>query len=182
MKCFSLVRGAAVALAALGMMIPNAPAMAAGPQRITMKTVDAKVFDIALSQGATFKGRVVDHTGAAVEGAAVTVKQNSKEVAHSITDKEGTFTVSNMKNGVYTVASGATEGTYRVWNEKAAPPSAKEQGLLVLGQNGARGNFGCCDPCGGQWLVAGIATAGLIVGIITLVRVNDAIDKIPTSP
>lgn len=182
MKCFSLIRGAAVTLAALGMMIPNAPALAAGPQRITMKTVDAKIFDISMSQS-TFKGRIVDHTGAAVEGAAVTVKQNNKEVAHSVTDKDGSFAVNNLKNGVYTVASGATEGTFRVWNEKSAPPSAKEQGLLVLGQNGARGQFGCCgggDSC--CWLVAGLATAGLIVGIVTLVRVNDAIDKIPTSP
>jgi hypothetical protein len=147
-----------------------------------MKTVDAKIFDISMSQS-TFKGRVVDHTGSAVEGAAVTVKQNNKEVAHSITSKDGSFAVNNLKNGIYTVSSGATEGTFRVWNEKSAPPSAKEQGLLVLGQNGARGQFGCCgggDAC--CWLVAGIATAGLIVGIVTLVRVNDAIDKIPTSP
>ena len=70
MKCFSLVRGAAVALAALGMMIPNAPAMAAGQTRSQVKTVDANVFDIALSQGGTFKGRVVDHTGATMEGAS----------------------------------------------------------------------------------------------------------------
>ncbi len=179
MKCFSLVRAAAVALATLGMMIPNAPVMAAGQSRVQVKTVDAKIFDIAMHNGA-FKGRVVDHTGAAVEGAAITVKQNNKEVARSVTDKSGSFAVADLKSGVYTVASGATEGTFRVWSEKAAPPSAKEQSLLVLGQNGARGNFGCCDGC--TLLVAGIAGAALVVGIITLVRVNDAIDKIPTSP
>jgi hypothetical protein len=181
MKSFGLIRGAAVALATVGMMIPNAPAMAAGQSqsRVQVKKVDAKIFDIAM-QGGAFKGRVVDHTGAAIEGAAVTVKQGSKEVARSVTDKNGTFAVSDLKSGVYTVSSGATEGTYRLWAEKSAPPSAKEQSLLVMGENGARGNFGCCDGC--MWLVAGIATAGLIVGIVTLTRVNDAIDKIPTSP
>jgi len=181
MKCFSLVRGAAVALATLGMMIPNAPAMAAGPSRVAVKAVDAKIFDISLAQGGTFKGRVVDHTGTVLEGAAITIKQNNKEVARSITDKSGSFAVSGLKSGVYTVSSGQTEGVYRVWDEAAAPPSAKEQSLLVLGENGARGNFGCCDS-NGNYLVAAIATAGLIIGIITLVRVNDAIDKIPTSP
>ena len=90
MKCFSLVRAAAVALATLGMMIPNAPVMAAGQSRVQVKTVDAKIFDIAMHNGA-FKGRVVDHTGAAVEGAAITVKQNNKEVARSVTDKSGSF-------------------------------------------------------------------------------------------
>lgn len=182
MKCFSLVRGAAVTLAALGMMIPNAPAMAAGPQRITVKSVDAKIFDISLAQGGSFKGRVVDHTGAALEGAAITVKQNNKEVARSITDKDGSFEVSNMKGGVYTVSSGATEGTYRLWDAKVAPPSAKEQSLLVLGQNGARGNFGCCDCSTGTYIVAGIAIAALTIGIIALKRADDANSKIPTSP
>jgi hypothetical protein len=167
MKCFSLVRAAAVALATLGMMIPNAPAIAAGPSRVQVKTVDAKIFDIALSNGGTFKGRVVDHTGAAMEGAAVTIKQNNKEVARSITDKNGTFAVANLKTGVYSVASGATEGTYRVWSETAAPPSAKEQGLLVMGENGARGQFGCCDNTG-VYIVGAIAIAALVVGIIAL--------------
>lgn len=171
MKCFSLVRAAAVALATLGMMIPNAPAMAAGSSRVQVKTVDAKIFDIALSHGGTFKGRVVDHTGAAMEGAAVTVKQNNKEVARSITDKNGTFAVGNLKTGVYSIASGATEGTYRVWSEKAAPPSAKEQGLLVMGENGARGQFGCGDGAG-VYIVGAIAVAALIVGIIALDEAN----------
>lgn len=166
MKCFSLVRGAAVALAALGMMIPNAPAIAAGPSRAQVKSVDAKIFDIALADG-MFKGRVVDHTGAAVEGAAVTIKQNNKEVAHSVTDKSGSFAVANLKTGVYSISSGATEGTYRVWAEKSAPPSAKEQSLLVLGQNGARGNFGYVDGLG-TYVIAGIAVAALVVGIIAL--------------
>ena len=177
MKCFSLVRGAAVTLAALGMMIPNAPVMAVGPQRVTVKSVDAKIFDISLQQGA-FKGRVVDHTGAPMEGAAITVKQNNKEVARTITDKDGSFEVANMKGGVYSVSSGATEGTYRLWDAKVAPPAAKEQSLLVLGQNGARGQFGCCDPCTGTYIVGGIAIAALTVGIIALVKAND----VPHSP
>jgi len=182
MKCFSLVRGTAVALAALGMMVPNAPALAAGPSRVQVKTIDAKVLDIALANGGTFKGRVVDHTGAAMEGAAVTVKQNNKEVAHSITDKNGSFAVGNLKSGVYTVSSGATEGTYRVWAEKSAPPSAKEQGLLVLGQNGARGNFGYSDSTG-IYIVGAIAIAALTVAIIAMSYPKDNDNNtVPASP
>lgn len=181
MKCFGLVRGAAVTLAALGMMVPNAPAMAAGPARAQVKTVDAKIFDIALSDGGAFKGRVVDHTGASLEGAEITIKQNNKEVARSVTDKNGSYVVNNLKTGVYTVASGATEGTYRVWNEDTAPPSAKEQSLLVLGENGARGNFGAGD--GLTWVIGGVAVAALIIGIIALSRHNTTTTVIaPASP
>jgi len=180
MKCLSLVRGAAVTLAALGMMFPTLPAEAAGQTRASVKSVDAKIFDIALSNGGTFKGRVVDHTGAAIEGAEVTVKQDNKQVAHSITDKNGSFAVGNLKSGVYTVASGATEGTYRVWSEKSAPPSAKEQSLLVMGQNGARGNFGYGD--GFTWVVAGVAIAALTVAIIAMSYPKNDNNSTPASP
>ena len=95
MNCLSFLRGATVALAALGMMIPSAPAMAAGPARAQVKTVDAKIFDIALSQGGTFKGRVVDHTGAVVEKVNVVVRQGRTEVGRSRTDKDGMFTFKN---------------------------------------------------------------------------------------
>lgn len=182
MKCFSFIRGAAIALAAAGMLIPQVPTMASGPAtRPTIKTVDAKIFDIALSNGGTFRGRVVDHTGAAMEGAAVTVKQNNKEVARSITDKSGSFAVGNLKSGIYTVGSGATEGTYRVWAEKSAPPTAKEQGLLVMGQNGARGNFGYFDGYG-NYIVAGIAIAALTVAIIALKEAQENENARPHSP
>eukprot|EP00456_Euglypha_rotunda_P083902 TRINITY_DN836_c3_g2_i5.p1 TRINITY_DN836_c3_g2~~TRINITY_DN836_c3_g2_i5.p1 ORF type:complete len:184 (-),score=54.33 TRINITY_DN836_c3_g2_i5:308-859(-) len=183
MSSLSFLRGAAVALAALGMMIPNAPAMAAGPARAQVKTVDAKIFDVALSQGGTFKGRVVDHTGAAIEGAEVSIKQSNKEVAHSVTDKDGSFTASNLKTGVYQVSSGATEGVYRVWSEKTAPPSAKEQSLLVLGENGARGNFGVM---GDEGLILLAVTAVGAVAIVALVlAINNKNEKtvyVPVSP
>lgn len=171
MSCLSFLRGATVALAALGMMIPAAPAIAAGPARAQVKTVDAKIFDIALSQGGTFKGRVVDHTGAAVEGAEVTIKQGNKQVAHSVTDKDGSYVVSNLKTGVYNVSSGATEGMYRVWSEKTAPPSAKEQSLLVMGENGARGNFGAM---GDEGLILLAVVAVGAVAIVALVLAIEA--------
>lgn len=177
MKLLSLIRGAAVAMATLGMMIPNAPAIAAG--QVQVKTVDAKIFDISLSKEGAFKGRVVDHTGSAIEGAEVTIKQDNKEVARTVTDKSGSYSVSNLKGGVYSVASGATEGTYRVWTEQSAPPAAKEQSLLVLGENGARGNFGYFDDAG-NYVIAGVAIAALTVAIVALVKINQ--NKSPNSP
>lgn len=184
MKCFRLIRGAAVALAALGMMIPNAPAMAAGPTRTQVKTINAKILDVALSEGGTFKGRVVDHTGASIEGAEVVIKQNNKEVGRTLTDKEGSYSVGNLTTGVYTVSSGATEGTYRAWAEKSAPPAAKPQSLLVMGENGARGNFGVMSDEGLIWLaVIGVGAVAIVALILANQNKGDSTTiVVPASP
>lgn len=189
MKCLSFVKGAMVALAMVGVIAPQA-VRAAGPQVIaknSAKVLPANtILDIGLTQGGTFTGRVVDQTGAAVEGAEVVIKQGKTTVTRTITDKQGTFVAKNMKGGVYTVASGSTEGTYRTWSEKTAPPSSREQALLVMGQNGARGQCGSCDPCaGGHGFGAGnlllvgvgaVAIAGLAVGIAAM---NDDVTVSP---
>lgn len=169
MKSLKFIRGAVVALAAVGVVFPQLSAVAAGPKtagKPIVRTVAANsVFDIGLTQGGAFTGRVVDHTGAALEGAQVVVKQGKTEVARTVTDKQGTFVASNLKGGVYTVASGATEANYRVWSEQTAPPSAKGQALLVMGQNGARGQGGLFNGDLNTVLLAttlAVATAGLI--------------------
>jgi hypothetical protein len=186
MLSFRWIRGAAVTLATLGTTIPAAPAIAGesiSPARPAVSKVNAQVFDIALSSGGTFKGRVVDHTGAPMEGAEVVVTQDKKEIAKSLTDKTGSFAVSNLKTGAYTVSSGNTEGSYRLWAENTAPPSAKEQGLLVMGENGARGNFGFVDGAGVFVIGAAvIGVAGLAVGIAALVRANQVANRTPASP
>ncbi len=183
MKSLKFIRGAVVALAALGVVCPQLTAVAAGPKAAAkpiVRTVAANsVLDIGLTQGGTFTGRVVDQTGAALEGAEVVVKQGKTEVTRTITDKQGTFVATNMKGGVYTIASGATEGTYRVWSEQTAPPSAKDQALLVLGQNGARGQAGSMD-LNTVLLVTtlGVATGALVMATLA----HEDIHEIPHSP
>jgi hypothetical protein len=185
MKCMSFIRAAAVALATLGIAIPQAPVMAAGSKATAKPSVkmvaENTIFDIELTSGGTFTGRVVDHTGAALEGAEVVISQGKTPVARTITDKQGTFVVTNMKGGVYTASSGVTGGTYRLWAENTAPPAAKEQGLLVLGQNGARGQCGATECCAGGGhsvllaaAVGAVAIAALVVGIVALDKANDA--------
>ena len=167
MKSLKFIRGAVVALAALGVVFPQLgvaaePKTAAKP---VVRTVAANsVLDIGLTQGGTFTGRVVDQTGAALEGAEVVVKQGKTEVTRTITDKQGSFVAKNLKGGVYTIASGATEGTYRVWAEKTAPPSAQDQVLIVMGQNGVRGQVGAVRGQDGGGLLTYVIVGTAIVG------------------
>ena len=185
MKSLKFIRGAVVALAALGVVFPQLTAVAAGPKSAAkpiIRTVAANsVLDIGLTQGGTFTGRVVDQTGAALEGAEVVVKQGKTEVSRTITDKQGTFVATNLKGGVYTVASGATEGTYRAWAEKTAPPSAKGHALLVLGQNGARGQSGMFD--GDMNTVLLVATLGVAIGaLVVAIKTHEDVHELPHSP
>src|SRR5262249_18734878 len=116
--------------------------------------------DVVLTAGGTLSGRVVDHSGKALEGAKVTLRQDSNEMATTLTNKQGVYSFKGLKSGTYGISSGNTDGTFRVWSEKAAPPAAKEHALLVMGENGARGQFGCCDPC------CIILTAGVIAAVV----------------
>jgi len=174
-KGFAFIKSASVALAMVGIVFPQTRILAEQktPAKPSVKILSENTtLDITLGKAGTFNGRTVDHTGAPVEGAKVVVKQGKSVVAEAVTDQNGRFAVPSMKSGVYQVGSGATEGTYRFWSEQAAPPSAKSQGLLVLGENGARGQYGCCcDDGSGMWLcaagliVAGVAVAALVIAI-----------------
>lgn len=181
MNAFRFVKGVAVSLATLGTVCPNLPVLADNPGATAAapaaKSVAAGTLpDITLGNGGTLSGRVVDHTGKVIEGAAVSLKQGNKEIAKTVTSKEGLYSFKNLKGGVYQVGSGNTEGTFRVWSEKAAPPAAKQHALLVMGENGARGQFGGVDPL--QVLLIGGVAAAVIISAITLNKVND----IPTKP
>ena len=66
--------------------------------------------------------------------------------------------------------TGQTAGAYRLWTRTAAPESAKESALLVLGENGARGNAGAFGA--GTLLMAAGIIATIIISAVTLDQVN----------
>ncbi len=180
MKTLNFVQGAAVALASLGLMLPVPSVTAAPAQKTQVQTTNASILDIGLQSEGAFAGRVVDHTGTPAKNAEVIVRQGTREISRTHTDDQGRFAVDGLRGGVYEVASGKTVGTYRVWQNDVAPPSAKEQALLILGENGTRGQFGAAG--GGMVIIAAAVIASLIISAITLDRVNTIDDKLPTSP
>ena len=175
MNGFRFAKGAVVSLTTLSMVFPQSSLLADGPQKLarttTKSTQVATVPDVALTAGGTFSGRVVDHTGRVLEGAQVTVRQGKSEIGKTVTDKEGLYRFKNLKGGVYQVASGNTEGNFRVWAERTAPPIAKEQALLVMGENGARGQIGTADPT--QLVLIGGVITTVVLSAITLNEVNN---------
>lgn len=185
MKTFDLIRGAAMSLAAAGLLLPQGRVFAQetpSQPRVVAKADSKLAVDVVLVEGA-FTGRVVDHTGTPLKNKEVVVKQGTKEVARVTTNEKGIFSAPNVRAGNYIVGSGNTAGNFRVWDEKTAPPSAKGHALLVMGENGARGQVGAVDPTLVLLTIAVIAT--VIISAISLDKINDVDDKVsdtPTSP
>jgi hypothetical protein len=179
-----------VVLATVGIVLPQVRILA-HEQTISSKTTvkvlpPNTILDIRLGKDGAFTGRTINHNGNAVVGAKVVIKQGKDEVGESVTDEHGNFSVPNLKSGIYEVSCGATKGTYRAWTDKAAPPSAKPHSVLVLGENGARGQYGLTGTIVGENLgliflaaTTGLALAALIVALQAERTADDAASKSP---
>ncbi len=176
MRVFKLFRGAAVVLATVGTVVPmNSVSATETPTKAVRPAAPTVAADIKKSPDGRLAGRVVDSTGVAIENANVVVRQGSSEIVRGRTDHEGMFSINKLKAGTYQVSSGTTEGLFRIWNDKDAPPSARSNALLVVGQNGERGQYGGMNGGGpGGFslfnpttllMAAGIAGAGVASGI-----------------
>jgi hypothetical protein len=177
------LKGLAVSLACWGLVCP-AGLMAADKAPAKNAQKAAVVGDIALGKGGTLTGQVVDGQGRALDGAAVTISKDGKELARTVTSKEGNFSVTGLRGGTYELAAGQTKGLYRCWSEKVAPPAAKAQALLVSSKNTIRGQgYMGPDIVTVSTLATGIT--GVTLGAISLSKINDVqqqVNKIPTSP
>jgi hypothetical protein len=189
-QALKILRTAVVVLATVGIVLPQVRILA-HEQTISSKTTvkvlpPNTILDIRLGKDGAFTGRTINHNGNAVVGAKVVIKQGKDEVGESVTDEHGNFSVPNLKSGIYEVSCGATKGTYRAWTDKAAPPSAKPHSVLVLGENGARGQYGLTGTIVGENLgliflaaTTGLALAALIVALQAERTADDAASKSP---
>ncbi len=176
MRPIGLLKGAVVALATLGIALPQTRILASeqpSSPKLKIKTLAPNtILDLTLGADGAITGRTINANGNPVVGTTVVVKQGKTEIGQSQTDQLGNFAIPKVKTGVYEVSSGATVGTYRVWTEKNAPPSAKPHCLLVVGENGARGQYGLSDTIAEENLglillvaTTGLALAGLLVAL-----------------
>ncbi len=130
MKTVRFLRGAFLSLATAGMVLPQS-ILAAEPT----PTATPMIVDIALSDGGTLQGQLVDLQGASVSGVPVAVKTQDRDVATATTTADGRFAVKGLRGGVYKVAAGEGQGVYRLWSAGTAPPAAKN-GAIVYTQGG----------------------------------------------
>jgi hypothetical protein len=159
---------AGLQLAAPQIMVFAADAPVA-PKAEKVKTVS----DVVLTSNGELTGRVVTAQGKAVDGAMITVAQNGKTVAKTNTTENGDFKLASLKGGVYQVSAGQQVQQVRLWNQDAAPPSARPSALIVQNQvvRGQGDDYDYLET--DEMVIAGVATAALVVGIVALVKAED---------
>ena len=102
--------------------------------------------EVILGDTQSFNGRLVNNQGIGIDGAVVKLTQSGKEVAQTVTSKDGSFKVNNLKAGNYLVSAGDNAALVRLWEKSLAPPKAKENTLLVNGGGKVvRGQLGGLD-------------------------------------
>jgi hypothetical protein len=181
-------RGAAI-VAGLNLALPQAMVFAAdAPATNPARQQTAK--DIKLTTSGDLTGRVVTAEGKAVDGAAVTVSQNNKPVAKTISTASGEFKLTGLKTGLYQVSAGQQTQFVRVWPQDVAPPTALAQATIVQspvvrGQDGVIVQEGMIvrgqdefDYLETDEIIIGVTAAtALGIGIGALVVANDDDDS-----
>ena len=177
MKRLGLLKAAAAGMACLGMLLP-APVLRAadttdsapaGPQQAPT------AIDVALGEGGTLRGQIVDAQGNAVPQAAVSLRQADREVAATVANSSGGFHLTGLRGGTYRIVAGGADGIYRLWAPQTAPPAARRAALVVAGGPQVLGQFGAGAASGAQgplghwlsnpWIVAGLVTAAIAIPV-----------------
>lgn len=140
---------ALVALGAIGLLLP-ADSVALAAEAAQVKADQAVAHDLALAEHGRLRGQVMNGDAVGVGEAIVTIWQDKQIVARAITDRDGSFTVSGLRGGVYVVASGQSAALVRAWHVSTAPPAAANGVLLVDGELTARGQHRLHELLGGE--------------------------------
>ncbi len=153
MRGTRILRMQVIALVCVGLLMPQA-LMAAAPANV-------KINDVALGNGGTLLGQVVDPQGLGVAGAQVVVLQQGQKPVQTVADKTGMFQVVGLKGGTAQVATTGGQNVYRLWAANTAPATAKHSALLLSNGSVVRGQM---QGMGG-WLLPALAAGGIIAGV-----------------
>jgi hypothetical protein len=94
--------------------------------------------DVALTDGGTLQGQVVDLQNMGQPGVPIVLRSQNRDVAKTITNTNGQFSVQDLNGGVYNIATAQGENTFRLWAPRTAPPAAKQSAIVYV-QNGGIG-------------------------------------------
>lgn len=174
MKPIKFAQNLSVALAAVGLLMPNATIAFANEARAAATTPSAatapRIIDVSLVDGGVLKGQVMSSAGVAQTNSDVAVLQGKEVVARAKTNQTGEFAVQGLKGGVYIVSTDGAAGVVRTWAPHTAPPSAVKSVLLVPGDETVRaqlGNGSFINQYGGAALIV-----GALIGTVIFVAVD----------
>jgi hypothetical protein len=153
------IQQVAVWLAVVGFCVPQA-ALAAGPAG----DQSPLILDVALHDGGTLVGQVVDAQGIPQANSPVSLRSATHELAAGQTNAQGYFAFSGLNSGVYQVVTSSGAGVYRVWSQSTAPPAAQPGALIVADGSTVRGHLLSCLGCH-PLIVAGVVVAAIAIPV-----------------
>lgn len=160
MKNVNLFARVMIAMAAIGLCLPSAALSAT-------TVASPSVEDVALLDGNVLVGQLVDANGGNVGEVPVLLQQQNQTIVALKTNKDGVFAAKGVPAGVYRLATDNTQGIYRLWAPKTAPPSAQKGALLVSGDQVVRGQYGSPlrNMLANPWIVAGIVACAVAIPV-----------------
>ncbi len=163
MRNATFLQWMAVVVATVGICFPQM-ALGANPAAKQVPVVT----DVKLKSG-TLLGQVVDAQGKPVAGVPVSLSSGGRKLIGGKTNEYGGFAFKGLANsGVYQVAAAQGQGTFRVWPERIAPPSAQPGALVVAGGETLRGQYGMLgfrNLLGNPWIIATLVAAAIAVPV-----------------
>ena len=154
MKTVQVIRNVTVSLSLVGLCIPTV-AFSAPPAS------EPAVVDIALADGGTLHGRVIDLQGGNVTGIPVSLQTQDRGVISATTVSDGQFSVKGLQGGVYQVAAGQGQGSYRLWSPGTAPPAAHDDAIVYTAGPGGGIKMLLSNPI----VIAGIVATAIAVPV-----------------
>lgn len=130
-----------IVLACFGMLLPVGVLRGAQPSRPTEPSHAGSVpqiQDVALAADGALRGRAVNVEGIGQARIPVVVRLAGREVARTMTNHEGNFSLVVTRGGVYEVQTGGQVRLYRLWAARTAPPTATASVLIVAGEDTLR--------------------------------------------
>jgi len=141
-----------------------------------------RIPDIALTPDGALLGKVVDTQGRPIAKTQLLFCQASKTIAKGSTQEHGDFRVTGLRPGVYqVVVSPNRAATVRVWDKQTAPPVARSELLVIVGNDTVRGQrrLGELLPLENTVVVGGMVAAAIAIPIAVA---NSSDDAEPVSP
>lgn len=139
-----------------------------------------EVNDVALDDRGILHGSFVDQLGLPLPGTQVIARQGKTKTRKAITNGAGTFQLTGLKGGIWSITVGSQSKRYRVWAPGIAPPVAEsrllviKRALAIRGQS-EEGMLAAFDN--GTLFSIGVGLAGITLGTIGISEAAEANDE-----
>ncbi len=125
------------------------------------------VRDVALGADGALHGSLMTAEGKPQPYSEVVLLKGAEVVGLAKTQVDGSFTIRQIRPGLYELATSHSTNVYRVWAPRTAPPAAQSTALLVQGNTIVRGQEGVWSPTRRALILGGIIiTSGVVGGVI----------------